>query len=132
MYYRFNGTALLMTAKDAANGLVTLAICYCGAENKFNWVLFLDCIFKVFSSMLLVISDKQKGLDAIRIRLNEAAAQLTQEDQVTGKKIVACVYALCAVQAIRNAGTKIKEFYHHATSLARSLTNNAYTFHLEN
>ena len=66
----FEGVVLTMTCRDASNRCVTLAICVCRQENKRNWTNFFNCIELHFKQIRLIISDKDKRLDILRLRIN--------------------------------------------------------------
>ena len=81
MYSRFNGVGLGVHGQDAADGLVTLALCLCDAENKANWIIFINAILAVLGDVKLIISDKEKGLEALR-ELTNAEAAVSNRDPV--------------------------------------------------
>ncbi len=67
VYAKMDGVILTVNVKDASNSIIPLGISYVNIENSKNWSVFYECIVGVFRDILLIVSDKDKGLNALRL-----------------------------------------------------------------
>ncbi|KAL5709790.1 hypothetical protein ACHQM5_020435 [Ranunculus cassubicifolius] len=64
---KFGGVCLAMTSLDGNNGMFPLGIYLCQVENKENWKIFMEFMKDELNKhpmRLMIMSDRQKGLDA--------------------------------------------------------------------
>lgn len=122
MYCRFDGVLLTVNYKDANNQTVTVLIAYVGNENKCNWQLVFDVVRCTLKKLLLVISDKAKGLDEARMTLNNLASSFQALQTPTADSPT--IYAFCNEYAYANSGATGAKGRQYITSMAKFLNVN--------
>jgi hypothetical protein len=154
MYSKMGGVILTFNVKDASDSIIPLGIAYVNIENSKNWSLFYDCIINVFTDLLLIISDKDKGLNSLRVFTNAMARirQLESEipqlqvaidpspnflselssstnDDVSKPALESLLWSICSVHVLKNSNTQINDFK-YATNLAKAPTEETYRHYL--
>eukprot|EP01036_Dinobryon_divergens_P027358 gene27358-36122_t len=98
---RFKGILLVAVGKDADLSNVVVGHALVPQENKFYWQLFYNALMRVCPQVEYLMSDKAKGLEAIKIKHEQLPTFLNEY----GVEI-RLVFGLCCLHAMRNAGSK--------------------------
>jgi len=154
MYSKMGGVMLTFNVKDASDSIIPLGVAYVNIENSKNWSLFYDCIINIFSDLLLIISDKDKGLNSLRVFTNAMARirQLESEipqlqaaidpipinlsestsstpNDVSKPVLESLLWSICSVHVLKNSNTQTDNLK-YATSLAKAPTEETYQYYL--
>ena len=106
LYGRYEGVMLTFATKDGEGHIVFIGFAIVPKENKHYWQIFMNAVFFFIRKHNLLISDKTKGLEAIKDLIINVSAQVREANihrSIQETDIFCTVYAQCVIHCSRNA-----------------------------
>ena len=106
LYGRYEGVMLTFATKDGEGHIVFIGFASVPKENKHYWQIFMNAVFYYIRKHNLLISDKTKGLEAVKDLIINVSAQVREANRhrsIQETDIFCTVYAQCVIHCSRNA-----------------------------
>ena len=106
LYGRYEGVILSFATKDGEGHIVFIGFAIVPKENKYYWQIFMNAVFYFIRKHNLLISDKTKGLEAVKDLIINVSAKVREANRnrnVQEMEIFCTVYAQCVIHCSRNA-----------------------------